>query len=400
MPIPNESQSPRSFGAKRKAWRDSVMCHDRDAGADFKLVAFIISAMLNNETKTTTATPSTLAKKVGRGFKMKRAEQAIDYYVKGGKLKRTRINGTESFALSLVLPDRSPAEVISKASKSFLMTRNDWVTGVMFDTRLTIAHRVAAFGLAAYLDPGTYEINEGCSGLADWTRTATKTMRRPIQALDEAGWLEVNREPGKAISLSPTMSERTALHVQAHAQQVPNRCPTGVAADSAKLPEKIDNTLQSGSEAEGNLGTTLDSGMDSGVDRAKPIIVQNQWVTKDHSFSPVSSLKYRATIFAKSLQPDFRHFDLGVLPDVIDIIEECTNTISAYDNRMHIGGLIKVASEKRSLSIYFPRDLLPLIRAGWLKKVNAKGGLSGELKYLEITEAGFAAVRAYLAKAA
>lgn len=67
---------------------------------------------------------------------------------------------------------------------------------------------------------------------------------------------------------------------------------------------------------------------------------------------------------------------------------------------MNIGGIIKVASEKLSLSIYYPRDLLPLIRAGWLKKVNAKGGVSGKLKYLEITEAGFAAVRDYMAEAA
>lgn len=209
----SESQAPRSFGAKRKAWRDDVMCErEPDVDADFKIVAFLVSAMLHSKTRTTTATPATIARKAGRGFKMKRAKQAIDYYVQKGKIRRTAIADTDRYVLSLVLPDRT-AEIFPKALKSFLIDRNDWLTAIMLDTRLTVAHRVAAYGLAAYLDPDTNEISEDCKVLADWSMSGEKTMRRAIEALDDTGWIKAKREPGKSMVITPTTSLSRAPHV-------------------------------------------------------------------------------------------------------------------------------------------------------------------------------------------
>ena len=149
----------------------------------------------------------------------------------------------------------------------------------MLDTRLTVGHRVAAYGIAAYLDHKTFEIsNENCEVLADWTVTSEKTMRRAIDALHEAGWLDVSRSPGKAITMSPTMSRAPHVNVMST-----TRTQHGTTADtSANSQENQANPFQGGSAPGTDAGATLNSGVDSGVYNANPIIVQDQWLERDH----------------------------------------------------------------------------------------------------------------------
>ena len=90
----------------------------------------------------------------------------------------------------------------------------------------------------------------------------------------------------------------------------------------------------------------------------------------------------------------FSRIKIGVLADIIETIE----TYSRYQDRIHVGALTD-ADELRIL-LDFNSDLLPFFNVGYVRRSNARGGQSGKLKYLQVTDAGFAAVRAYWAKAA
>jgi hypothetical protein len=170
------------LSVSRRKGVDQIFRHP-DLSNDEKLIGFAVWGRINRETGCTFAHTITFARDVG--VKHDVALTSFARLVQLGFFRSTE-NGNRTEIRPLPLVGR-PGPTMRCGSLAFAKALWAWLENVMTDTSFTKATRIAAYGIAAAIDPVDGTTWSDLEHIAGSVGLSEKTLRRATVALEHAG---------------------------------------------------------------------------------------------------------------------------------------------------------------------------------------------------------------------
>jgi predicted transcriptional regulator len=254
-PFKSRKRGP-SFSARRRAWRDKLMA--TEVRNEFKIVGYLLSYHVNHQTCSTFVKAGSIARESGIGFPT--VQKAFEWMEKSGFIKTGQRDDGAAYA-TLKLGNTPPQYLFSASfhiaiARLFARLHGEWLDRIFLSSELSPGDKLTAYAVLASTDPETGSCSVGYSALVKAVGICVRTAKSGIKNLEAAGYLEIDSQPGKRLTLYSNL-------------RIPTQAITG-AMTQAIAPNQAPETTQ---EA---VGPTFDSGDSDYHEEGKYLVVSGR----------------------------------------------------------------------------------------------------------------------------